>query len=251
MKEKIYTIPLNDAVNAQDECPFCFIERKLERDTLDFVLGNSSSYMESDVREDTDKAGFCRTHFQKMFDYGNTLGNAWILKTHYERKQKELQAIFKAHTHAKAGFKLFGKQPETTNGIIDWINKEKTSCYICDKIDYNMERYFHTFFALLKEPEFRQRVENSKGFCLHHFAQLLEMAEERLPNSQREWFYPTVFGLMEEHLIRVKEDLDWFVGMFDYRQQGADWKNSKDAVPRTMQKLRGSYPSDPPYKAEK
>ena len=41
MKEKLYTIPLNDAVNAHDECPFCFIERKLERDTLDFVLGNS------------------------------------------------------------------------------------------------------------------------------------------------------------------------------------------------------------------
>ena len=26
MKEKLYTIPLNDAVNANDECPFCFIE---------------------------------------------------------------------------------------------------------------------------------------------------------------------------------------------------------------------------------
>ena len=31
MKEKIYTIPLNDAVNADDECPFCFIERELYR----------------------------------------------------------------------------------------------------------------------------------------------------------------------------------------------------------------------------
>ncbi|MDE7046712.1 MAG: hypothetical protein K2P25_01800, partial [Lachnospiraceae bacterium] len=27
MKEKLYTIPLNDAVNAGDECPFCNIER--------------------------------------------------------------------------------------------------------------------------------------------------------------------------------------------------------------------------------
>ena len=52
---------------------------------MDFVLGGGSSYMESDVREDTDNAGFCRAHFQKMFDYGNTLGNAWILKTHYEK----------------------------------------------------------------------------------------------------------------------------------------------------------------------
>ena len=56
---------------------------------------------------------------------------------------------------------------------------------------------------------------------------------------------------MEENLVRVKEDLDWFVGMFDYRQQGADWKNSRDAVPRTMQKLRGCYPADPVYQKKK
>ena len=50
MKEKLYTIPLNDAVNENDECPFCFIERKLEQDMINFVLGSSSSYMESDIR---------------------------------------------------------------------------------------------------------------------------------------------------------------------------------------------------------
>ena len=85
MKEKLYTIPLNDAVNENDECPFCFIERKLEQDMINFVLGSSSSYMESDIREQTDKIGFCRTHMKKMFDYGNTLGNSLILKTHYQK----------------------------------------------------------------------------------------------------------------------------------------------------------------------
>ena len=34
MKEKLYTIPLNDAVNAKDECPFCYIERKIEQDMM-------------------------------------------------------------------------------------------------------------------------------------------------------------------------------------------------------------------------
>ena len=42
MKEQLYTIPLNDAVNAQDECPFCFIHRSIEQDLLDFVLGSGS-----------------------------------------------------------------------------------------------------------------------------------------------------------------------------------------------------------------
>ena len=49
MKETLYTIPLNDAVNAGDECPFCYIERAVEQDLMDFVLGSGSSYMESDV----------------------------------------------------------------------------------------------------------------------------------------------------------------------------------------------------------
>ena len=39
MKEKLYTIPLNDAVNAKDECPFCFIERAVEQDILEAVDG--------------------------------------------------------------------------------------------------------------------------------------------------------------------------------------------------------------------
>ena len=82
MKEQLYMIPLNDAVNANDECPFCFIERQIEQDLMDFALGSSASYMERDVRDKTDRQGFCREHFHKMFQYGNALGNAWILKTH-------------------------------------------------------------------------------------------------------------------------------------------------------------------------
>lgn len=58
MKEKLYTIPLMDAFKADDECPFCFVERQLEQHTRDFVLGAGASYMEDDVRAETDKMGF-------------------------------------------------------------------------------------------------------------------------------------------------------------------------------------------------
>ena len=95
MKEQLYTIPLNDAFAADDECPFCYIEQKVEQDLLDFTLGSGSSYMESDIRDMTDKAGFCRYHFQKMFQYGNTLGNAWILKTHFRKINQELDQEIK------------------------------------------------------------------------------------------------------------------------------------------------------------
>ena len=55
---------------------------------------------------------------------------------------------------------------------------------------------------------------------------------------------------MKENLARVQADLDWFIAKFDYRNAGADWKNSKDAVSRSMQKLRGGYPTDGPYKQD-
>ena len=249
MKEKLYTIPLNDAVNAQDECPFCFIERKLERDTLDFVLGNSSSYMESDIREATDKAGFCRMHFQKMFDYGNTLGNAWILKTHYEQKQKELQAVFKAHTPSKAGFKLFGKQPESTNAIADWIQKEKTSCYICDMFRNTYDRYMDTFFYMYTaDADFKKRILEGKGFCLTHFGDLCTAADSRLKEKDLQLFYQEMERLMTENIARLHEDVAWLIEKFDYRNKDADWKESKDAIQRGMQKLKGGYPADGPYK---
>jgi hypothetical protein len=78
----------------------------------------------------------------------------------------------------------------------------------------------------------------------------MKIAEEKLPNAQRDWFYETVPALMEENLIRVKEDLDWLIAKYDYRNAGADWKNSQDALQRAMQKLEGVHPADPPYKNE-
>ena len=81
MKEKLYTIPLNDAFKEDGECPFCNIERSLEEHTLDFVLGPGASYMEDDVRAETDAQGFCRAHYKKLYDYGNRLGTGLILSS--------------------------------------------------------------------------------------------------------------------------------------------------------------------------
>lgn len=116
MKEKLYTIPLNDAMNAEDECPFCFIERNVEQDIMDYVLGSCASYMESDTREATDKAGFCRMHYKKMFDYGNTLGNGWILKTHYKKLIAEMKDHVFSFYPGKTSLmdKLKGKPSEPT-----------------------------------------------------------------------------------------------------------------------------------------
>ena len=253
MKEKLYTIPLNDAVNAQDECPFCYIERSIEQELLDFVLGSGSSYMEADIREITDKAGFCRMHFQKMFDYGNTLGNAWILKTHYQKMIGEMQKQFAGFRPGKSSLKdKFRKNAESGNAIGMWIQEKERSCYICKQYEDTYARYLDTFFYLFKQDaDFREKIKNSKGFCLPHFGSLCEAADRQLSDKEKEAFYAMLLPLMEQNMQRLAEDVAWMVEKFDYRNKDADWKNSKDAIQRGMQKLKGGYPADPVYKMSK
>lgn len=250
MKEKLYTIPLNDAVNANDECPFCFIERKLEQDLMDFVLGSGSSYMESDIRSETDKAGFCRSHFKKMFDYGNTLGNAWILKTHYQETLKEMKKHFIGYSSVKIGlFEKKKNRDERINSIGKWTLEEKDSCYICNQFKKEYPRYLDTFLYLYeKDSAFKERVLSSKGFCLSHFGDLCEHAECNLNAKQKEAFFSPLFDLMEKNINRLYEDISWLIEKFDYENKDADWKNSKDALQRGMQKIKGGYPADPVYK---
>lgn len=253
MKEQLYTIPLNDAVNAEDECPFCYIERNVEQDLLDFTLGSGSSYMESDIRDMTDKAGFCREHFKKMFDYGNTLGNGWILKTHYMRMIGEMKKQFEAYTPVKMTFKdKLKKGNETTNNVAAWAKEKDCSCYICKRFEDTYERYLDTFFVMYKrDPAFRDKIHASKGFCIHHFGELCAKADTSLNDKDKQEFFPAMFTLMENNMNRLFEDVSWLVDKFDYRNKDADWKNSKDAIQRGMQKLKGGYPADPIYKMNK
>ena len=253
MKEKLYTIPVNDAVNAGDECPICHIERNVEQYLLDYVLGSSASYMEADTRALTDEYGFCREHIRKMYDYGNTLGNAWILKTHYKKVISEMQEQFKKYTPAKSSFKdKFSKNSELKNPIAKWTESRDNSCYICSEFKKMYSHYLDTFLYLYKEdPEFKKKILEGKGFCLHHFGELCEYAEGALSDKEKQEFYPKMFDLMNKNMERLYEDVSWLIEKFDYRNKDADWKNSKDAVGRGMQKLRGSYPADPPYKQAK
>lgn len=245
MKEYIETAPVIEAFEAGDECPFCYLHRMAEQRAINYVAGPCASYMEPEVRAITDNAGFCREHLKKLYDYGNSLGNALMLQTRLIQLSRELEQLEKPLPGKR---KLFSA-PEKSK-LADFLQQKNESCYLCSRVQSSMDRYFATFFALLKDPEFRSRVENCKGFCFAHLQQLLSFAPEKLPNAHHDWFYQTIPAIFKENIARVQADLDWFIAKYDYRNAGADWKNSRDAVSRTMQKLQGLYPADPPYKKD-
>lgn len=251
MKETLYTIPLMDAFMAEDECPFCNIRRKLEQDSLDFLLGSASSYMESDIRAKTNQYGFCSEHYRKMFKYGNSLGNALMLQSYMQELQKGLHKKLTGFTVSKPSLFHKGKKDSSAssgNSVAAFCAKHVSNCYICRRNDDTFERYIDTFFSMIRsDEEFYKLFKASKGFCLQHFGILTQAAPSKLNSRQTEDFYHDLFPIMEQSFKRLNEDISWFVDKFDYRNKDADWKNSRDAVQRCMQKVTTRYPADDDY----
>lgn len=254
MKENIATIPLIDAFSAGDECPFCNLERQAEQHAVSFILG--SAYMEDDIREQTDALGFCRHHFKMMYDYGNRLGNALILSTHLKKLNRELTREINKFSPGKSGVLKRIKhtssgrsEPKTALGA--FIRGKERSCYVCDHFEQIYQRYLDTFFDLYrKNDEFKTLFSKSRGFCLPHFGDLIETAEEKLSDAQKKTFYPEAFALMQENIDRLQKEVSWFVEKNDYRNKEKDWGNSADSIQRGIQKCTGGYPADPVFKAK-
>lgn len=249
MKEQLYTIPLNDAFKSNDECPFCYLQRNLEQNAINYVLGSGASYMESDVRAETDDLGFCRDHLKKMYEYGNRLACGLILSTHIKKKNEELRKQIQNYKPVKISpFSRTKKKSAEPTPLQNWIQSQTNQCFICNYYASTYDRYLDTFFYLYrKDPTFIELIKKGKGFCIPHFGDMIQKGQQVLSSNEFSSFFDLVSSLMLEHMQRVQNDIQWFCEKFDYRNKDADWKESKDAIPRSMQKLGSGYPADPPF----
>ncbi len=232
MKEKLYTIPVNEAYNDDNECPVCYMWQQLEDKAINYTMG--PSYMEDDVRLVTDKIGFCSTHLNLMYDHQNRLGLALMLKTHMDNTIKEIEKINSKASKPKTSF--FNKSKEETP-LVTYVNKLDNSCFVCDKINNTFNRYISTIFYLYKnDANFREKSKNIKGYCTSHYGLLSDLATQNLRGELLDSFINDINEIYIENMKRVRDDLDWFIDKFDYRFKDAPWKNSRDALQRSMTK---------------
>lgn len=230
MKEKLYTIPVNDAFNIDCECPLCVMYHDLETNAIDFTIG--PSYMEEDIRQITDKEGFCANHIKLMYKKQNSLGIANILKTHLNKRIKDIESLSNQPIN-KGG--LFKKN--TLSPISEYIKEHNESCFVCNKVNSTFNRYLATITHLYKnDSNFRDKLTSSKGFCLKHYDMLYSQGLEDMKGSVLDNFIQDINKVTLDNLRRVDADLDWFIDKFDYRYKNEPWKNSKDAVERTITK---------------
>lgn len=231
MKEKLYTIPINDAFHEDCECPLCAMYNQLEEDALRITM---AGYMVDDQRMESNKTGFCEKHIKMLLTRQDKLGVALMLNTHMETVIQNLEN----HKPELVKKSLFGKVKDSGNPITDYANTVSNSCFVCNKIQDIFQQYLKTICYLYKkESSFRNTIVSSKGFCTKHYGMLYQTGIEQLSGKVQENFLNDITTVYMENMKRVKEDLDWFIQKYDYRFKDEPWKNSKDAVERSLVKL--------------
>lgn len=227
--EKIYTIPVNEAFdksaqNKECGCPFCTIERMLEENELEIILG--AAMMEPDIRIKTNQLGFCAVHFDMMFERKNRLGLALMLESHLDEWREKLKP---------SGIKALGASPEKR---IPQIKELSSTCYVCTRAAFHFEKMNETAVILWDtEKEFRDKFAKVPYFCVEHYSKMLEYAKKRLSKKRFGEFCEAADAVFFAYYDKLREDVKWFIKKFDYRYDEEPWKDSKDAVERAVKFL--------------
>ncbi len=224
MKETICTIPINDVFGPKDGCPICRLRDMLEKNSIDYITG--AAMMEPDVRVETNEKGFCGTHLNMMLSNGKRLQNALILETHLE---KIIQDYFPEKVRGKASVKELTK-----------IDKMEKSCFVCDRIEWGMVHMFETIFdSYEKDEEFKKLYNSQTHICLPHYKELMLISTSKrgIRSKIANEFNEDTQKLVRKYLVELQSDVSHFCSMFDYRNRGGDWKNSKDAIERSIEFL--------------
>lgn len=237
MNYHLDTIPIWDAYKEGGECPLCRIRAHNEKMYVDNFLGGS--VMEPAVRIEVNQKGFCGHHFKLLYDKKNRLGLALMGHTYLKETIKRLEA-HAAEINGQGGRStLFGKKNDS--GANRAAGDAARGCILCERLKVTMQRYAYTLCYMWKrEPEFKRALTASKGFCLPHYAEVLEAAPEELSGKDLAEFNQTLTKLELDNLNRIEKEIEWFTLKFDYRNHDKPWGDSQDAVERTVNKLRGT-----------
>ena len=223
MRDSILTIPISEILEPKDGCPICRMRDMLEQRTVEYIMG--AAMMEPDVRIETNRAGFCHTHFHQLTKQKNRLSLALMLQTHLEEVD---QTLFSRK-------KLF----EAKNSRKVKLSQINESCFVCEKVDWGMERLMRTFFEMYSNPEVKALLSEQEYICLPHYDLLQSLAPAYLQKNTLDSFIKLISGLTENYISTLYKDVSQYCSMYDYRNTGkdADWGNSKDSIERAIKFL--------------
>ena len=202
MKDTIYTIPVNEVFEPKEGCPICRMRDILEERCVDYIMG--AAMMEPDVRQDTNRAGFCDRHFGLMLPRKNRLSIGLMLQSHLDYLRREV-------IEAKAP--AFGKDKR-----VQIAQRAREGCFVCERVEAGMGRMLDNMLLMWgREESFRQLFAGQEYVCFYHYSLLMETAQQKLPKKMFPVFADTLSQLTLGKLNELKADIDTFCNLFDYR----------------------------------
>jgi hypothetical protein len=243
MAYHIDTLPLWEAFRQGGECPLCTLESGLETQYLDQFLGGS--VMEPDTRVAVNAEGFCPRHGHGLFEADKKLPLALMMHTRLTQVMEQLDPLINKAAEPPAQ-KRKKNEPDPAQILSEAAARVQDSCIICRRMADVMDRYEETLLVMWhREAEFRTLFEEGKGFCLRHFGHLVDQARKPRLFTDHQPFLKALCLQQQKALARLEEEIKWFTLKFDYRNSDKPWGTSRDALPRTMEKLSG-YTVDMP-----
>lgn len=216
MREDICSIPINDIFVPRDGCPFCRMRDMLEDRMATYITG--AAMMEPDVRIETNRLGFCKTHFDMILERGSRLSVALILESLLAEVEKDIMS-------------------DKLKTSISNAEKRRHSCFVCENVDKNMEHLCASVIKLWQsEAEFRQLYSNQTHICGEHYSMIMSYAA-KMPKKNLIPFSQITTKLAKDYMETLRSDVTHFCRMFDYRNKNGDWGNSRDSIERAIEYL--------------
>ena len=229
MQPNIATIPITELFTDTDGCPVCRMRKMLEAQYVEYITG--AAMMAPDVRVITNRVGFCHRHYSMMVNTGPRLSNALLLQTHIDEVRN----------------KVFPKKNSDppNKAMLGAIHELDHTCYVCDRIDRDVVHLLRTVYAQFgKDEEFRAQYRAQDYICLDHYALIMENVNKKVMDKRTlSEFYEETNRLAKGYMDVLYDDVTHFTTMYDYRNAGGDYKNSKDSIERAVNFIT-SYPVD-------
>ncbi len=225
MREDICSIPVHDIFHPKEGCPFCRMRDMLEDRIATYITG--AAMMEPDVREETNRLGFCETHFNHILARGSRLSVALILESLVAETVNE---VFPQ-----------GKVP--AKKISAAVHRRKENCFVCENVEKNMKHLCDSMIKMWEtDEEFRTLYAEQDYICLAHYGMVIDYAQ-KMNRKNFPAFAQQTMKLAKTRLAEIGQDVTHFCRMFDYRNKGGDWGNSRDAIERAIEYLTSRKPT--------
>lgn len=233
MAEKIYTIPINDAFDEYDGCPLCRLHARLERQSLEYIMG--AAMMEPDIRTDTNRLGFCREHYDFMLGMKNRLSLALTLES-------RLAAVKGILPQTDIKLTLLSKvKKNESDRAGEAVQAAASTCYVCQRAGQFESQYLSNVVYVWKtDTAFREKLKKQPFFCLDHYGKLLTFAQKELNESLYSEFAGELSAIEAAYLDSISADVTAFCRSFDHLSSKTPLtEEQKSSVNRAIDFLAG------------